>query len=201
MKPLGLLMLAVCVASVSCGGGSSSNSPVPTSGPAPSPSPSPSPTPSPPPASTFTLSSSAAAEGGALPADHTCDGTGSSPPLSWSDAPAGTKEFAVLLKTLPGDGTTKYNWVLHSLPATTSTLARNSYGTGTAGVGSDGPFVGYQAPCSQGTGTKVYTFTVYALSGSPSLTAGTAVSGAALLMRLRHGTGVVDQCAWWMALH
>lgn len=182
MKHLGLLMLAVCVASASCGGGgSSSSASPPTSGPTPSPSPSPSPTPSPPPASTFTLSSSAAAEGGALPADHTCDGTGSSPPLSWSGAPAGTKEFAVLLKTLPGDGTTKYNWVLHSVPATTTALARNSYGSGTAGQGSDGPFVGYQAPCSQGTGTKVYTFTVYALSGSPSLPAGTAVSGAALL--------------------
>ena len=57
------------------------------------------------------------------------------------------------------------------MPASTTALARNSYGTGTAGQGSDGPFVGYQAPCSQGTGTKLYTFTLYALSSKPTLPA------------------------------
>ena len=104
-----------------------------------------------------------------MPADHSCDGTGASPALSWANPPAGTKEFAVLLKTLPGDGTTKFNWVLWSIPADTTALARDSYGVGLRGVGSDGPMAAYQPPCSQGTGLKTYTFTVYALSGSPVL--------------------------------
>ncbi|WP_374351911.1 fibronectin type III domain-containing protein [Chitinimonas sp.] len=128
---------------------------------------------------TFSLSSSAGSNGGTMPADYTCDGMGSSPQLSWSGAPAGTKEFAILMTTLPGDGTTKWNWVVYGIPATATAMGRDALGVGTYGVGSDGPFRGYQAPCSQGPGAKLYTFTVYALSGSPSLS-GTPVSGQAL---------------------
>ena len=127
----------------------------------------------------FALTSAAGADGATMAADYTCDGTGSSPQLSWSNPPAGTTEFAVLMTTLPGDGTTKWNWVLHGIPASVRSLAKDSFGLGTPGVGSDGPFVGYQPPCSQGPGAKVYTFTVYALSGSPALSA-TPTTGAAL---------------------
>jgi phosphatidylethanolamine-binding protein (PEBP) family uncharacterized protein len=127
----------------------------------------------------FSLAS-AAAVSGTLPAEYTCDGPASTPALAWSNPPSGTTEFAVLMTTLPGDGSTKYNWVLYGLPATQTSLAKDSYGVGTLGVGSDGPIVAYQAPCSQGLGEKTYTFTVYALSASPAVPAGTAVSGAAL---------------------
>ncbi len=131
------------------------------------------------PAGTFTLTS-ASAVGTTLPADYTCDGAASTPALTWANAPAGTTEFAVLMTTLPGDGSTKYNWVLHSIAAGKTSLAKDSYGVGTLGVGSDGPIVAYQAPCSQGLGEKSYTFTVYALSASPNLLTGTAATGASL---------------------
>ena len=116
----------------------------------------------------FTVSSSAAVNGGTLPAVYTCDGTGSTLPLSWSNAPSGTKEFAVMMTTFPGDGTTKWNWVLSHVPATTTSLAKDSFMIGTFGVGSDGPGTVYNPPCSQGRGAKVYTYTVYALSGVPT---------------------------------
>lgn len=125
------------------------------------------------------LSSPVGVDGGLLPVDYTCDGTGSSPVLNWSGAPAGTRELAVLMSTLPGDGTIKYNWVLYGLPATTTALSKDSFGLGTLGIGSDGPAAAYQAPCSQGPGAKQYTFTVYALSATPTLT-GSPVTGAAL---------------------
>jgi phosphatidylethanolamine-binding protein (PEBP) family uncharacterized protein len=127
----------------------------------------------------FTLTSTAAVSG-SLPAIYTCDGPGSTPALSWSNAPAGTTEYAILMTTLPGDGTTKYNWVLHSIPAGKNSLAKDSYGIGTLGVGSDSPLVGYQAPCSQSLGEKSYTFTVYALSAAPPLAANTAATGASI---------------------
>ena len=117
----------------------------------------------------FAMSSPTVAEGGALPIDYTCDGTGSTLALNWSGTPSGTKEYALLMTTLPGDGTTKWNWVLHGIPATATGLAKNSSGVGTLGVGSDGPQAAYQPPCSQGPGAKVYTFTLHALSASPSL--------------------------------
>jgi phosphatidylethanolamine-binding protein (PEBP) family uncharacterized protein len=52
---------------------------------------------------------------------------------------------------------------------------------GTLGVGSDGPQAACQPPCSQGPGAKLYTFTLYALSVSPSLpVAANQVTGASL---------------------
>lgn len=112
--------------------------------------------------------------------DYTCDGSGSSPALSWSNPPSGTQQFALLMTTLPGDGTTKWNWVLYHIAGSTRALGKDSDGLGTPGVGSDGPYVGYQPPCSQGPGAKVYTFTLYALSASPALPASGAVSGSTL---------------------
>jgi phosphatidylethanolamine-binding protein (PEBP) family uncharacterized protein len=131
-------------------------------------------------AANFILSSAVGIEGGVLSADYTCDGSGSSPALSWTNPPAGTQQFALMMTTLPGDGTTKWNWVLHDIPAATRSLGKDSFGPGTLGVGSDGPYVGYQPPCSQGPGAKVYTFTLYALSAAPTLPQSGPVSGSAL---------------------
>jgi phosphatidylethanolamine-binding protein (PEBP) family uncharacterized protein len=136
------------------------------------------------PGSSFSLISPVGADGTTLttlPAEYTCDGPGSTLALSWSNAPAGTQEFALLMKTLPGDGTTKWNWVLYGIPASSTGLAKDSYGVGTLGLGSDGPLVAYQPPCSQGPGAKLYTYTLYALSASPSLSvAADQVTGALL---------------------
>lgn len=134
-------------------------------------------------ASTFALRSEVLTDGGTLPAEYTCDGEGATVALSWTGAPAGTREFALLMSTLPGDGTTKWNWVLYGIPSTVSGLTRNTTGIGTLGVGSDGPSAAYQPPCSQGPGAKAYTFTVYALSGSPQVGT-TRVTGAVLTTAL-----------------
>jgi phosphatidylethanolamine-binding protein (PEBP) family uncharacterized protein len=164
-----LATLSLVAALGACGGGGSSGSGAAT-----------------PPVTTvpgagFALTSVVGANGGTLPADYTCDGTGSTIALAWSNPPAGTQEFALLMTTLPGDGSTKWNWVLYGIPATTTGLARDSYGVGTLGVGSDGPMAAYQPPCSQGAGTKVYTYTIHALSASPRLpAAGNQVTGAVL---------------------
>jgi phosphatidylethanolamine-binding protein (PEBP) family uncharacterized protein len=123
----------------------------------------------PPSSGTFSVTSTVGADGGTLPADYTCDGTGATPQLAWSGAPTGTTEYAVLMTTLPGDGTTKWNWVLYGIPGGTKALAKDTFGQGTLGVGSDGPNNAYNPPCSQGSGAKIYSYTVYALSGSPTI--------------------------------
>jgi phosphatidylethanolamine-binding protein (PEBP) family uncharacterized protein len=163
-----LAILILVATAAACGGGGSSPA-APTQTP-PSQA-----------GGTFTLTSPAASDGGTLPAEYTCDGAGSSIALSWSNAPSGTREFALMMTTLPGDGTTKWNWVLYAIPAAATGLAKNSSGVGTPGVGSDGPQAAYQPPCSQGPGAKLYTFTLYALSASPSLPASASqVTGAVL---------------------
>ena len=167
----GLLSLSLLAAGMAACGGGGSSAPAATSDAAAVSATS----------SVFALTSSVGAAGGLLPADYTCDGTSSSPPLAWANAPSGTKEFALLMTTIPATGSIKYNWVLSGIPATATSLARNSTGVGTAGVGSDGPTAAYQAPCSQGPGAKEYIFTLYALSATPVLSvAASAVSGGDL---------------------
>lgn len=136
-------------------------------------------------ATPFTLTSSAFQEGGALPVVHTCDGAGNSPPLTWTGAPTGTVQFALLMTTLANDGM-RWNWVLHGIPASATSLSVGTSGVGTPGLTSDGPLLKYYPPCSQGPGAKTYTFTLYALSAVPALGVPSAqVTGALVTNAIR----------------
>ena len=117
----------------------------------------------------FTLTGDAVLDGGTLSGSCACDDSGASPALSWWNAPAGTKEFALMMTTRPGDGTIKWNWVLYSIPAFLAGLPKSSTGVGLAGANSRRSNRAYEPPCSQGSGPKLYTITVYALSDSPNL--------------------------------
>jgi phosphatidylethanolamine-binding protein (PEBP) family uncharacterized protein len=131
-------------------------------------------------ASAFALTSPAFTHQGTLPAEFTCDGVGHSPPLAWSGAPAGTAEYALLMTVLARDGL-KWNWVLHTIPASAAGLATGATNVGIAGLTSDGPALAYSPPCSRGPGPMAYTFTLYALSGHPTLPARpNQVTGAVL---------------------
>ena len=127
----------------------------------------------------FALTSSAFTDGGTLPMQYTADGAGTSPPLAWSGAPAGTKQFALTMTTLALDGE-KWNWVLYGIPAGTTSLAEATT-VGTAGLSTDGPELRYYPPASKGPGAKTYTFTLYALSAAPAFAVPAAgVSGPVL---------------------
>ena len=117
----------------------------------------------------LTLTSSAGPDGGVLPVEYSCDGAGISPALQWKNPPAGTKEFALMISTIPVDGATRWNWVLFRIPGTATGLTRNTSGVGTLGATSHDMSVRYEPPCPNGPGAKLYTFTVYALSASPIL--------------------------------
>lgn len=47
---------------------------------------------------TMYLTSSAFADGGAIPATHTCDGEDISPPLAWSGIPAGARSLVLIVE-------------------------------------------------------------------------------------------------------
>jgi phosphatidylethanolamine-binding protein (PEBP) family uncharacterized protein len=145
---------------------------------------------------TFALTSDAGENSGTLPAEYTCDSAGNTIALSWANVPAGTKEFALMMTTLPGDGTTKWNWVMYGIPATVTSLTKNSSGIGTLGTGSRGTAMAYDPPCSQGPGAKLYTFTIYALSASPTLPASSSqVTGEVLtsvISSLKLGTATLN---------
>jgi phosphatidylethanolamine-binding protein (PEBP) family uncharacterized protein len=117
----------------------------------------------------FRLDSTAGSDGDFLPVRYTCDGESITPPLRWVNAPSDTKEFAIMMTTIPVDGSIKWSWVLYGIPNTISSLAENTSGVGVIGVASHFPTATYQPPCSKGPGLNTYTFTVYALSESPQL--------------------------------
>jgi len=173
MRPIRFLLLSCAilglVTTLACSGGSTKTST------------SPDPTPS-----VFTLQSSVGKEGGTLPIDYTLDGSGASPDLSWSGAPAGTKGYVLLMTTLPGDGTTLWNWVLYDIPATAISLAKNTTGVGTAGMSSH-TVRAYAPPQSTGPGAKTYTFTLYALSGTPTLPSDPAQATGAVVAQAISG--------------
>ncbi|MEZ6142820.1 MAG: YHYH protein [Zavarzinella sp.] len=118
----------------------------------------------------FTLSSPAFLHHGKIPHEFTGDGTGVSPPLKWSNAPEGTKCFALQLWHKPkddGDEVKSY-WVLTNIPATITSLEKNSKGIGKDGI-NDKKRTGYIPMNSKGPGVKEYHITLYALSAEPKL--------------------------------
>lgn len=119
----------------------------------------------------FTLSSPAVAEAGALPVEYTCDGASSTLPLTWSGAPAGTVSFAVIMHHVASPQDIHWYWVLYNIPAIVTRLEKNSVGIGTLGNNSVNGKTQYAPPCSKGPGLKNYTYTVYALSALPHLSA------------------------------
>ena len=68
------------------------------------------------------LTSTAFAEGQPIPMRHTGDGADGSPPLQWSDAPAGTKSFALICDDPDAPAGTWVHWVIYRLPAGTKEL-------------------------------------------------------------------------------
>jgi phosphatidylethanolamine-binding protein (PEBP) family uncharacterized protein/Spy/CpxP family protein refolding chaperone len=118
----------------------------------------------------FTLTSTDVADGGRLPAEYTCDGNGSTLPLAWSGAPAGTTGYAVIMHHIPGvNEAAHWYWVLYNLPASVTSLEKNVSGVGTLGNNINNGRVEYSPPCSQGPGDKEYIYTVYALSAEPQI--------------------------------
>ena len=102
-----------------------------------------------------------------------CTGQNLSPALEWTDPPAGTKSFAVLLHDpdAPTGGAGFWHWLAIDIPAAVRSLPRGAGApdgsklpAGARQLETDFGEVGYGGPCPpQGHGVHRYVFTVYAL--------------------------------------
>lgn len=117
----------------------------------------------------FTLTSTDVADGGHLPIEYTCDGDGSTLPLIWSGAPAGTQGYVVIMHHVVAPEEIHWYWVLYNIPADVTSLPKNVTRIGTLGNNINNGLVEYSPPCSQGPGDKEYIYTVYALSAQPQI--------------------------------
>jgi len=133
----------------------------------------------------FKLTSPVVTNGGVYPLEYTGDGAGSTPPLAWTGAPAGTKSYALIMHHLDLEGVTKWYWALYNLPADVTHLDKNTQGVGTLGSSFKGK-TGYEPPHSKGPGAKTYVITLYALSAAPQISEATSpVTGAILSAALK----------------
>jgi len=106
-------------------------------------------------------------------ANPNCIGDNVSPPLAWSNVPAGTKSFALIMVDPEGRaGLGVDHWTAYGIPASRTGFAEGETsavsdkfvpGKGTAGLGH------YTGPCTPpGTGLHHYTFTLIATDLEPN---------------------------------
>jgi Raf kinase inhibitor-like YbhB/YbcL family protein len=135
------------------------------------------------------LESSAFAPGAPIPDEHAKDHADASPPLSWSDVPAGAKSLALICDDPDAPKKTWVHWVIFNLPPKLSGLpegvrpgdrpsvgglqGKNDYGD----VGWGGP----QPP--KGHGVHHYSFRLSALDTVLDVKAGAAKAEVEAAMR------------------
>jgi hypothetical protein len=105
-----------------------------------------------------------------------CPGQNVSPELAWSNAPEGTKSFAILMYDIDGQaGGGVSHWVAYNIAPTTHELKEGDATAGkgfTGGSGTRGN-ASYLGPCPpRGDGQHHYLITVMALDLEPSLAPG-----------------------------
>ena len=125
----------------------------------------------------FELTSTAFVPGKAIPRKYTCDGEDISPPLAWSDPPAGTQSFALICDDPDAPGGTWDHWILYDLSPASRGLPAAVFGdSDLPGGGQHGQNswkrLDYGGPCPP-HGTHRYFFKLYALDSRLDLPGGT----------------------------
>jgi Raf kinase inhibitor-like YbhB/YbcL family protein len=115
------------------------------------------------------LSSSSFEADSAIPAKYTCDGTNVSPALAWTEPPAGTQSFALVVDDPDTPKKTAIHWLIYDLPAATRALpegvpTKAKLPDGSRQGKNDPGKIGYTGPCPErGGAAHHYFFKLYAL--------------------------------------
>jgi hypothetical protein len=102
----------------------------------------------------FSVFSSAFEPQTRIPTEFTCDGAGSSPPVSFAGVPKGTKQLVLLV--LDTDNDDEVHWLVTGMPATTLGITKGAKPSGGTEV------VPWKAPCPT-SGSHSYEFELLAL--------------------------------------
>ena len=116
----------------------------------------------------LTISSPSFANGGNIAKKFTCDGEDISPQLSWTEPPAGTKTFALLVDDPDAPVGNWNHWAIWNVPATARGLAEGLRKDAELSDGSkqghnDFHKTGYDGPCPPAGKAHRYYFKLYAL--------------------------------------
>jgi hypothetical protein len=125
----------------------------------------------------FQLTSTAFEPDGAIPVKYACIGANVSPALAWTDPPAGTQSFALVVDDPDASSATPaVHWLIYAIPATQHALAENTPKKATLPDGSrqgknSAGKLGYSGPCPDPGKLHHYFFKFYALDYVPELKA------------------------------
>ncbi len=113
------------------------------------------------------VTSSAFKDGEMIPHKYTCDGDNMSPPLAWSDIPAGAKSIALISDDPDAPRGDWVHCVILNMPPDTKGLPENIPSDEKVDNGAiqgmhDGGGIGYGSPCPP-SGTHRYYFKIYVL--------------------------------------
>jgi hypothetical protein len=128
-------------------------------------------------AMSFQLTSPAFEAGGNIPRKFTCDGGDVSPPLEWTEPPAGTQSFSLIADDPDAPAGTWVHWVLYDLPAAARALeegvpAKEELANGARQGRNDFRRIGYGGPCPPRGPAHRYFFKLYALDAKTNLKPG-----------------------------
>ncbi|MCB9988855.1 MAG: YbhB/YbcL family Raf kinase inhibitor-like protein [Rhodospirillales bacterium] len=112
------------------------------------------------------LRSSVMKEGRRIPLNHTCYWENTSPPLSWSNIPEGTKSFVITMERREDGKKPFLNWLAYNIAGDRQSVpvdmaASSAAEGGALGLNGHGSY-GYAGPCEP-KGTYPYVYTIYAL--------------------------------------
>jgi len=131
------------------------------------------------PAVTMTLGTTAWTDGGAIPAKYSQAGRDLSPPLAWSDVPADTASFVLIVHDVDAAvGSTAddlLHWMVWNMPRTMLSLPEGvaqgaQLADGSRQISATGPY--YRGPAAPSSGPPHhYVFEIYALDTTLSVPA------------------------------
>src|SRR5512142_1927520 len=132
-------------------------------------------------AMSFSIQTNAFTPGGMIPKNYTCDGSDVSPELTWTNVPAGTQAFALIVDDPDAPAGTWTHWIAWNIPAsvtrlTEGTAKNDTLADGTRQGKNDFKRIGYNGPCPPPGKPHRYFFKVYALGAKLDLKAGASRS-------------------------
>jgi Raf kinase inhibitor-like YbhB/YbcL family protein len=135
----------------------------------------------------FSVTTSSFQPGGEISPRFTCSGDNLSPALAWTDPPAGTKSFVLIVDDPDAPSGVFNHWLLYDLPANVRQLPEGVAQKSDPGGGSPGlngfNEIGYGGPCPPPGHAHRYYFRLYALDQKLNLPAGASKSAVEKAMK------------------
>lgn len=146
----------------------------------------------------FLLSTSAFLNG-VIPKNFSCDGEDVSPALTWTEPPAGTQSFVLIVDDPDAPAGIWVHWVLYDLPASERGLLEGiakdrQLSNGARQGKNDFGKIGYNGPCPPRGTMHRYFFKLYALDSKTQLQPGASKSDLERSMK-GHILGIAELVA------